>query len=116
MLSMQPIPDYMRWLTTEGELHYLPIEKQQQLKTEPVNNTPGAYIPSKILDLIFRAFCHGVNNILQSIAFLCWCTEDDGQKFLDESIKKLDTSFEDAKERESIGVNMICIKLRTRLL
>ena len=29
--TMQPIPDYVRWLKTGGEMHYLPLEKLQQL-------------------------------------------------------------------------------------
>ena len=37
--TMQPIPDYVRWLKTGGEMHYLPLEKLQQLHTEVVDNT-----------------------------------------------------------------------------
>lgn len=53
IFMLQPIPDYVRCLSTGGELHYLPIEKLQLLKTDVVNEMPGAYLPSKILDMVF---------------------------------------------------------------
>ena len=87
---MQPIPDYLRWLTTGGEMHYLPMEKIRVLNTHVVNETPGAYLPSKLLDMVFRAFRHGIEGILHCIAFLCWCTEQEVKRFLDESREKLD--------------------------
>ena len=48
--TMQPIPDYVRWLQTGGEMHYLLQEKMQNLQTH-VDNTPAAFLPSKILEL-----------------------------------------------------------------
>ena len=100
IFCMQPIPDCVRWLTTGGEMHYLPMEKICALNTHVVNETSGAYLPSKLFDMVFRVFRHGIEGILHCIAFLCWCREQEVKRFLDESREKLDKSFQDEKEKE----------------
>ena len=48
---MQPIPAYVRWLRTGGEIPFLLLEILQKLQTQAVNNTTAAILPSKILEL-----------------------------------------------------------------
>ena len=62
--TMQPIPDYIRWLHTAGEMHYLPLEKMEKLDTDVVDETPGAFLPSKILELAIKVFHHGLDQVL----------------------------------------------------
>ena len=100
MFTPQPIPAYVRWLDTGGELHYLPIEKLHLLKTEVVNETPSAYLPSKVLDMVFKVFKFGINDTLPAISFICWCTEDEVVKFLELTKEKLDKSYQNEKEKE----------------
>lgn len=79
--TFQPLPDYIRWILTGSELHYLPLEKVQKLVTQVVADTPGAFLPSKILEMMFKVFSHGTDNILSGISFLTWCTEKDVTTF-----------------------------------
>ena len=44
IFTAQPIPDYVKWIKTGGELHYLPLQKVDKLQTEVVDNTPGAFL------------------------------------------------------------------------
>lgn len=97
--TMQPIPDYVRWLQSGGEMHYLPQEKMQNLQTH-VDNTPAAFLPSKILELTAKVFSYGVETILPYIAFISWCTEEDVNKFLKDFKEKNDKTFRNDKERE----------------
>ena len=88
-LTMQPIPDYVRWCHTGGEMHHLPLEKLQKLETEVVDNTPAAFLASKMLELPCKVFPHGVDTILTCIAFISWCTEEDVNAFLKDLRKKM---------------------------
>ena len=100
IFTAQPIPDYVRWVKTGGELHYFPLQKVEKLQTEVVDNTPGAFLPSKILEMACKVFSHGLDTILPSIAFLSWCTEEDVKRFFVEFKEKLDKKFMDEKEKE----------------
>ncbi|KAJ7386267.1 hypothetical protein OS493_010671 [Desmophyllum pertusum] len=53
---LQPIPDYVRWLNENGELHYLSFEKMEQLqKNVPeLSVASDLFLPGKILDIYFR--------------------------------------------------------------
>ena len=113
IFTSQPIPDYVRWFTTGGELHYLPLEKVLNLNTDVVDNTPGAFLPSKILEMAYKAFPHEVDTILSSIAFLSWCAESDVDTFFKEFKDKLEKSFQD--DTETIGAKILCTSKTTKL-
>ena len=49
-LIKQPVPDYVRWFKTGGELHYIPLEKLPTLNIENIDGTFGAFLPSNVLD------------------------------------------------------------------
>ena len=65
-----------------------------------VDNTPGAFLLSKILELCCKVFKHEIETILPCIAFLSWCTVEDVKRFKKEFKQKLDKTFADEKERE----------------
>ena len=100
LFTLQPIPDYVRWIILEGELHYLPFEKVQKLSTQIIDAKPAAFLPSKILEMCFKIFTHGIEDCLHGIAFLSWCTEGEVERFFSESKEKLDKSFQNEKDRE----------------
>ena len=89
----------MRWLISGGELHYLPFEKVQTLQSRIIDDTPGAFLPSKILEMLFKVLTHGIDTCLPAIAFLSWCTEDEVEQFFSENKEKLDKSFQNEKDR-----------------
>ena len=99
-LTSQPIPDYVTWYNTSGKLHYVQLEKVTYLETEIVDATPGAFLPSKVLDITYKVFKHDVNNIIWGIAVLSWCTEDEVSTYFIEQSEKLDKAFENAKEQD----------------
>ena len=45
-LIKQPVPNYVRWFKTGGELHYVPT-----LNTEIIDGTFGAFLPSTVFGL-----------------------------------------------------------------
>ena len=50
-LELQPIPDYVFWLTSSGELHYLSIEKTSSYALSlQLVDLPGLFLPFRILD------------------------------------------------------------------
>ena len=46
-LFAQPIPDYVRWFKSGGELHYFPFEKMKKLNTDVIDATPAAFFHLK---------------------------------------------------------------------
>ena len=100
IFTVQPIPDYIRWIQSEGELHYLPLEKVRQLCTKNIDETPGPFLPSTILEMFFKFFSYGIDDIVPCLAFLCWCNEDEVKTFFLEAKEKLNKSFVYDKERE----------------
>ena len=100
VLKMQPVPDYVRWLKTYGELHYLPLAKLEKLETQMINNTPAAFLPSKLLEMVFKVRRNGIDHVIPSIAFLSWCSLDDVNRFYSEFKERLDKTFLKEKERE----------------
>ena len=100
VLKMQPVPDYIRWLKTGGELHYLPLEKLKKIETEVIDKTRAAFLPSKLLKMVFKVLSNGTDHVLPSIGFLSWCSVDDIRQFYSEFKEKLDRTFSSDKERE----------------
>ena len=64
------MPDYVRWMATGGEMHYLPLEKVQKLNMEIVSDTPGAFLPSKVRGgrsyLAFHRELEAIRNIINA--------------------------------------------------
>ena len=92
-LIKQPVPDYVRWFKTGGELHYVPLEKLATLNTEII-------LPSTVLDLAYKILKNDISSITTSIALLSWCTEDEVQRYYFEYTNKLNNSYENDEDRE----------------
>ena len=71
----------------------------QTLQSRIIDDTPGAFLPSKILEMLFKVLTHGIDTCLPAIAFLSWCTEDEVEQFFSENKEKLDKSFQNEKYR-----------------
>ena len=48
-----PLPDFMRWIASKGELQYLPYELRATVPTGKWDSLPGCYLPSQSLDLAY---------------------------------------------------------------
>ena len=99
-LIKQPVPDYVRWFKTGGELHYIPLEKLATLNTGIIHGTFGAFLPSNVLELAYKVLKNDISSIISSIALLSWCTEEEVQRYYLEYSEKLNKSYENDKERE----------------
>ena len=99
-LIKQPVPDYVRWFKTGGELHYIPLEKLTTLNTGIIDGTFGAFLPSNVLELAYKVLKNDISSITSSIALLSWCTEEEVQRYYLEYSEKLNKSYENDKERE----------------
>ena len=47
-LILQPVPDYVRFYTSGGKMHYLRFEQRVGLPDGPWNNIPEMFLPSRI--------------------------------------------------------------------
>jgi hypothetical protein len=67
--ELQPIPDFVRWIDSGGELHYLSYEKTSLLG---LIDTPQLFLPSIILDTFFIIDNNPPDDVLSRIAILSW--------------------------------------------
>ncbi|KAL9976735.1 hypothetical protein ACROYT_G014062 [Oculina patagonica] len=69
---LQPIPDYIRWIHENGELHYLSFEKTQHLMREnaEIEASSELFLPGKIVDIFFNIDREPPENILNQLALL----------------------------------------------
>ena len=92
--ELQPVPDYLRWYKT-GELHYLPLEERSLLKG-PWDEIPGAYLPSRILDLCLSLLQELTEELVAQISLLSWVTPSEVREYK----KKLDNQYEQQLKSE----------------
>ena len=71
-LSLQPIPDYIRWVNENGELHYLSFEKTEHLTREysKIATSSDLFLPGRMLDTFFNIEPDPPDDILEQIAIL----------------------------------------------
>jgi len=96
----QPLPDFIRWLTSGGELHYLPYELRSSLPTGRWDSVPGCYLPSHVLNLAYVLMAKPTGSLLRSLALLCWVSEQEVLKFFEDKDKEIAKEIYDAKKRE----------------
>ena len=69
--KIQPLPDYCRWIRT-CELHYMPLDEREKLERGVWDNTPGLFLPSIILELVYKIMQKPPADIILLIALLAW--------------------------------------------
>jgi hypothetical protein len=95
----QPLPDYIRWLATSGELHYLPYNLRQTFPVGLWDSVPGFFMPSNCLDLAYMLMSKPTGNLLKWLALLAWVPEDDVMEYFDNKDKQLDKNQNDGFQR-----------------
>lgn len=98
--TLQPVPDYVRWYLSGGEMHYLPFEQRRDFVYRPWDNTPELFLPSRILDLVFLCIPTLPSCIIRSVGLLTWCPEEVVQKYLTKKVDEMENSYNDRLERE----------------
>ena len=102
-LSLQPIPDYIRWVNENGELHYLSFEKTEHLTREysKIATSSDLFLPGRILDTFFNIEPDTADDILEQIAILSWLPVESVQEYFATRRRKFDKSFLENMEKET---------------
>ena len=79
--AVQPVPDYWRWLQTNGELHYLLYDLCLKYKEELSASKFGLYLPSLILKPIISIFPDPQADLIHASAFLTWTTVKEVEEY-----------------------------------
>ena len=95
--QLQPIPDYLRWMKT-GELHYLPLE-ERTLLLGPWDDIPGAFLPSKIMELCFAVIPKPEDVIIDQVSLLSWITPQEVRAFYQKIHGQFDSQMKVEVER-----------------
>ena len=82
-VEFQPIPDYIRWIETAGELHYLSFERLKLLDGS-WSETPGLFRPQRLLDLLFSINPYPLEDMYQHFATIAWLPEETIRKYFSE--------------------------------
>ena len=99
-IHLQPLRDFMRWITSKGELHYLPYEIRISLPLGKWDSVPGCYLPSHCLDLAYVLFEKPKGTLLRCLSLLAWVTEGEVVQFFDEKEREVQKATQDAINRE----------------
>ena len=97
--ELQPIPDYLRWLKT-GELHYLPLE-ERVLLLGPWDDVPGAYLPSKILEVCYALIPTPDDDVIAQVSLLSWITPQEVRAFYQKLKDQFDHQLKADLERRT---------------
>ena len=97
---LQPVPDYVRWYLTGGEMHYMPFEQRRDFVTGPWDCSPELFLPTRILDIIFLCISCLPSRILTTVGLLTWCPEQIVEKYLRKKADEMEASYNDCLERE----------------
>lgn len=97
---LQPIPDYVRWYLSGGEMHYLPYEQRRDFVYGPWDDIPELFLPSRILDLLFLGIPSISTRIVTSVSLLTWCPVEAVQKSLSKKSDEMEEKYHDCLERQ----------------
>ena len=97
--ELQPLPDYIRWIKT-GELHYLPMEEAAIISKGPWTDIPGAFLPSKVLDIFFNIVSDPPDDILLQISLLAWVPPHEVREYQKMTDERLQSQIKSELEKE----------------
>jgi hypothetical protein len=96
----QPIPDYIRWFQTHGELDYLSYEKTSDIITKnEIKLRAGEFLPTRV-DLFFQLSCDPPESVLVNLALLCFVPVSNVKIHFREQKEKMEKDYENDMKRE----------------
>ena len=97
----QPIPNYLRWFQTHGELHYLSYEKTAAIiaKNE-IKLRAGEFLPTRVMNLFFQLSSDPPESVLENLALLCFVPVSDIKIHFSEQRDKMEKDYENDMKRE----------------
>ena len=105
--EVQPIPDYVRWISTGGKLHYLSFEKSVALRGD-WDNCPGLFRPEGLLDILISIDADPPGYIFRTIAAFVWLTENEVRHYFKEQQEKFWSGFRERKVERAQAVCQKC--------
>ena len=99
---LQPIPEYIRWVTEKGELRCLTLEKTTHLIREngEIASSNDLFWPWRILDTFFNIDPEPLEEMLK-LSILLWLPVESAHEYLNARKRKFEKSFRDNMERET---------------
>lgn len=99
--EFQAIPDYIRWVQTNGELHYVSYERLQILHGHGKwEETPGLFRPDRLLNLFFMLNHTPLNDVYASLAVLVWLPQATVVEYFQQKREQLRYDLEQDTRRE----------------
>ena len=96
----QPLPDYQWWIN-HGDLHYMSFEARKNFYVGPWDESPGIFLPEKVLDTCLKAVPSPSDDVMESIAFLAWISTTEAKEYFANAKNKLIDQKEEDIKRES---------------
>jgi hypothetical protein len=112
----QPLPDFIRWLESGGELHYLPYELRSTLLEGPWDAVQGCFLPNHVLDLAYVLISQPSGTVLRCLALLSWTTEQEVLKYYDEKERDLKNELKDNFKRDQWRRHSLFLKAKEELV
>ena len=97
--ELQPIPDYIRWLETKGELHYMPFEQLEMLNGIWAE-TPGLFRPERLLGLLFTLNPYPLDDMYKHFAIITWLPSTTTKEFFSEKQENMREELQEDVLRE----------------
>ena len=111
----QPLPDFKLWEAV-GELHYMGYEERRDFPSGPWDESPGIFLPEKVLNMCFRELPTPSQEDMKSVAFLAWVSLDEASTYFSTMHKKLQDQREEDLQRESWKLHPLYQESRESLL
>ena len=98
--EFQAIPDYIRWVETKGELHYLPFERLELENDMDWTKTPGLFRPDRLLNLLFTLNSHPLDDMYKHFSFFVWLPESTTRDYFNEKQTSMQHALQEDIARE----------------
>jgi hypothetical protein len=98
--ELQAIPDYIRWLESEGELHYLSNEQLEKDNDMDWTMKPGLFRPDRLLSLLFTLNSHPLDDMYKHFSFLAWLPESKTREYFNEKRTSMQQELHEDIARE----------------
>jgi hypothetical protein len=99
--ELQPIPDFVKWFESKGELHYLSYERTAALYKDIQIDVPALFLPSTVLDWLFAKNNAPPEEILEDISILVWIPIEDVKKYFELKCERMEKDFKTDIARET---------------
>ena len=106
--EFQPVPDYLRWIESKGELLYLPLERLN-LVSGRWNEKPGLFRQERLLDMLFKLNSHPLDDMYKYFAALVWLPEHSVIDYFQKKQTDISSELQNDLQRETFKNILVLI-------